>query len=345
MPASAKPSTGIAATSGPDPVPAQASLAGADVLVTGGAGFIGSHLVRRLIAGGATVRVLEHPTASTARIERLADRFTLVRTDFSEAAPTLQAIAALQPAVVFHLAGWTGGRGLGGDLEAWRRSFRVNLDGALNLIAALEPHVKLIRRIVRVGSMEEYGDGPVPFREEQRERAVSPYSASVVAATQAAHPLAARLELPLVTVRPSIVYGPGQEPSFFIPGLIRACLAGEDFKMTRGEQAGDFVFVEDLVDALIGAAIAERAVGEIVNAGTGRAVKVRDLAERIVRLSGSETKLEIGAMPSRDGEASRRFMDQSKASDVLGWTAATDLDEGLLKTIAWYRAGQPALSV
>jgi UDP-glucose 4-epimerase len=91
------------------------ALAGADVLVTGGAGFIGSHLVRRLVAEGAVVRVLEHPAAPTTRLEALAERVTLVRVDFTEPAATTRVMAALEPAVVFHLAGWTGGRSAGGD--------------------------------------------------------------------------------------------------------------------------------------------------------------------------------------------------------------------------------------
>jgi UDP-glucose 4-epimerase len=318
------------------------SLAGADVLVTGGAGFVGSHLVRALLARGATVRLLEAPGVSLEKLGALAARVTPIAADLTDAGAAASAIAPLSPSHVIHLAGWTGGRGRATDPDAWRKSFAVNLHGTLHLLAALEPHTASIRRIVRTGTMEEYGDGPVPFRETERERAVSPYSASMVAATQAAHALAAQRGVPLVTVRPSIIYGPGGDESFFIPALIRACLANEDFAMTRGAQTGDFVHVEDVAEALIAAAFADGAAGGIFNAGTGVETPVRVLAERVVAMTGTTAALRIGALPSRAGESARRFMDQSETARTLGWRAGIALDDGLARTIEWFKAGRAA---
>ena len=316
----------------------RASLAGVDVLVTGGAGFVGSHLVRRLLVDGARVTVLAQPGAPIGMLGSLRARVQWVEADLTEPAAVERALADARESVVFHLAAWTGGRSRAAEPEAWRMSSRVNLEGTMNLLAALAPRASALSCIVRTGGMEEYGDGPVPFREDQRERAVSPYSASQVAATQAAHAFATHAGLPLVTLRPSLIYGPGQDASFFLPALILACLAGRDFEMTAGTQTVDFVFVDDVVDALVRAATTLEAVGRIVNAGSGREISVRALAERVVALAGTSTRLRLGERSDRAGEAGRRFMEVSQAQRVLRWSAVTDLDEGLRRTIEAYRA-------
>jgi UDP-glucose 4-epimerase len=310
-----------------------AALAGRDVLVTGGAGFVGSHLVRRLVADGASVTVLVQPGAPVTALAGVADRVVTVAADLTDPDALGRALAPLRPGIVFHLAAWTGGRGRPLDPEAWRLSLRVNLEGTLNLLVALAARAEGLARIVRTGGMEEYGDGPVPFREDQRERAVSPYSASQVSATQAAHALAEQWGLPLVTVRPSLIYGPGQDPGFFLPSLVRACAEGRDFPMTAGGQTVDFVHVDDVVEALAAAATREGVEGEVINAGSGREISIRALAERVVALSGTTAKLLHGARPERPGESSRRFMDCAKAARLLGWSARVGLDEGLRRLL------------
>jgi UDP-glucose 4-epimerase len=310
------------------------ALAGRDVLVTGGAGFVGSRLVARLAAEGARVTVLDRPGAPAPP----ADRAEFVGADLADAAALAGALGARRPGVVFHLAAWTGGRGRADDPEAWRLSRRVNLDGTMNLLLALLARGGPLPRVVRTGTMEEYGDGPVPFREDQRERAVSPYSASVVAATQAAHALAEHHGLPLVTVRPSVIYGPGQDESFFLPSLVRACVEGREFAMTAGTQTTDYVHVDDVAGALCAAAIAGGATGEIVNAGSGREVAIREVAERVAAMAGGTANIRFGAMPGRAGEAPRRFLDVAKAERLLGWRARTALDDGLRGLVAAARA-------
>lgn len=317
---------------------APASLTGVAVLVTGGAGFVGSHLVRRLLAEGARVTVLAQPGAPVAALGPMLERVRLVAADLTDRAALTEALRESSDTVVFHLAAWTGGRSRADDPSAWTQSLRVNTEGTLHLLYALAPRAASITRIVRTGGMEEYGDGPVPYREDQRERAVSPYSASQVAATQVAHPLAKRLGLPLVTVRPSLIYGPGQDAGFFLPALIQSCLAGRDFDMTMGTQTCDMVHVDDVVDALCRAATAAGVTDQVINAGSGREITVRALAEEVVRLTGTSARLNLGARPERAGEAPRRFMEVSLARDRLGWSAATSLEDGLRQTIAAARA-------
>lgn len=316
------------------------SLRDAVVLVTGGTGFIGAHLVRRLVADGANVHLLVRPRS---HFDRLADvRVSVAHTALELAdKPALAAcLRGVQPDVVFHLAGVTAGRGTDARLASaaalLEHSYEVNLTGTLHLLLAVA-HEAPAARVIRTGGLAEYGNGPVPFREEQREAPVSPYAASQVAATHLGQSVVRQFGLAVTTVRPALTYGPAQSDSFFIPSLILACLEGRPFDMTTGTQTRDFVYVDDVVGALVAAATAPGVAGQIVNAGSGREVRIDEVASLIVRMTGGRTALRVGAQPGRPGDLERLFCDPERARQLLGWVARTSLDAGLERTIAWYR--------
>jgi nucleoside-diphosphate-sugar epimerase len=310
------------------------------VLVTGGTGFLGSHLVRRLATEGARVAVLARERSSEWRFADVAARVRVLHADLGDPASLDRAVGEARPDLVFHLAATASGRFAPGDAAAWRDSLRVNALGTLELLRAVAERAPSVSRIVRTGGMEEYGAGEAPFSEEHRERAASPYSAGQIAATQLSAAFCAHAGLSLTTLRPSLVYGPAQPASFFVPSLVLACLDGASFPMTTGQQATDFVWVGDVVEALSRAAVAEAAAGEIVNIGGGASVTIREMAEAVLRRSGSRGRLQFGALPHREGEARERRLSIAKAARLLGWTPVTSLEEGLDRTIAWYRANR-----
>ncbi len=176
-----------------------------------------------------------------------------------------------------------------------------------------------------------------PFVESQREMPVSPYSLSKVAATHLGQMLYRTSGLPVVTLRPFLVYGPGQSTDMFIPSLIRHCLEKKDFRMTAGDQTRDFVYSDDLIDAYLRAAFSSSARGEVINVGSGAEYLIRDIAEKILQKMGEPIKLIIGAIEKRKGEAEHFFCNNKKAYDVLGWRPSIGIDEGLDRTIAWFR--------
>jgi nucleoside-diphosphate-sugar epimerase len=307
-------------------------LHGRRVLVTGAGGLIGSRLVPALAAEGADVHRLARPGASAPLRDDPGD-VTTWECSPTDPAAVAACLAEARPAVVVHLAGDSAVRHGGADPEALRRSVEANLVGTLSLVLAAA--AAGTDAVIRAGGLEEYGLGPVPFAEDQREEPVSPYSASQVAATHYCRMLQRHLAPAIVTLRLALVYGPGQSGGFLVPSLVRACLAGEDFELTGGEQTRDIVFVDDVVQAFLAAARRGPELrGEIVNVGTGVERRVLDVAETVVRLTGSRTRLLRGAAPERAVEIERLVCRTDRARALLGWEAVTELDDGLRQTIA-----------
>jgi UDP-glucose 4-epimerase len=318
-------------------------LSGACVLVTGATGFLGSHLTRRLVAIGADVHAV---TRQTGPQERFRDVHSSIRwwtCDLRDSARVRQLVGDVRPEVVYHLAGFTAARA--GDHEesdSWTASYSTNLMGTLNLLLVVRQAGSRVRRIIRTGGLEEYGDGPLPSREDQCERPVSAYSASQLAATQVSRLLHRSAGLPVVSLRPALTYGPGQSQTFFIPSLIASCLRHESFDMTAGNQTRDLVFVSDVVDACIRAATVPDVDGLVINVGSGCEYRIRDVAELVVRLAGSRTTLRFGSRPPRRFDLERLVCDPGLARTLLGWHASTNLETGIQQTIDWFTAQRSA---
>lgn len=257
--------------------------------------------------------------------------------DLRDVGSLVRPMAGARPEIVFHLAGVTDVRKPGNEFEQIDRALEGNLKGTLHLLEAVRRAGLPLGRFVATGGLEEYGTGASPYDEAQRESPVSPYSASQTATTHFCQMLQRRIQLPIVTLRPALVYGPAQSVDFFIPALIVRCLEGGDFDMTAGQQRRDLLYVEDLVDAYVRAGVDPRAIGEVINVGSGGAALIRDVAEAVVRLTGARTRLAMGMIPERATEIAHLVCRNEKAAHLLGWLPTTSLEEGLARTIAWYR--------
>jgi len=308
------------------------SLKGVKVFVTGINGFIGSHLGARLLKEGARIFGLVRRGSDLWRIAGIDEEIALVTGDLRDRDGLRRALREIKPEVVFHLAG----------LVDVSRSFdlvdgmvEINVHGTMAVVRALKNLE--FRCFINTGASEEYGNGPVPFREDQIPAPVSPYSAAKACTTTICQMLYRGLGLPLLTLRPFNTYGPKQTNDMFIPYSIRKALAGEPIKMTKGEQTRDFVFVEDVVEAFVLAAQEKEAVGEVINLGSGLEHRIRDVVEMIMKMTRSKSRVEFGALPYRPGESMRFYSDSSKAQRLLGWVPKVSLEEGLRKTIDWYR--------
>lgn len=314
------------------------TVAGRTVLVTGATGFLGAHMVRALDAADAKVHALVRPGRSLRRLEDLQSRITLWLGDVTDYESVLRCCRGAMPTAIVHLAGDTTDRRLGDDWAGVGRSVAVQLHGTLNVVRGAVESGAPVSVLLRAGGLEEYGTGAIPYDELQRERPSSPYSAGQVAATHFCQMLQPRLEFALTTLRPALVYGPGQSESFFIPGLIQSCLWGRPFDMTAGEQRRDLLYVDDLIQGFFCALNHPELRGAIINLGSGEEVAIRDVAEEIVRLTGAHGILHIGAAAERAGDLRHLVARIARAETILGWRPTVGLTEGLRRTIAWQRA-------
>jgi len=298
------------------------------VLVTGGTGFVGRHLLRAL--GSAEVALVTRTPGSAGLVQK---EFVgnLWEPEFIRSA-----VDEWAPHTIFHLAA---ARERSLSREAFDRTLQANLTGTLNLLYAALGKPSL-ERVVVLGTGEEYGHNASPFSEAMREAPISAYSFSKQCATHLSQMMFDSFALPVVVLRPSVAYGPHQHSDMFLPALIQTLLRNEEFRMTLGEQTRDYLYVSDLVEALLRAGGCPAAEGEIINIGSGQAIRIATLVERVEAQLGRHDLVRRGAIPYRTGEAMEYLLDISKARELLQWAPEVPLDEGLGRTIAWYREHQ-----
>jgi UDP-glucose 4-epimerase len=306
------------------------------VLITGGAGFIGSHLARACLAAGDAVRVLDD--FSTGRRENLSDverDVDLLEGGVEDQAGVRAAVSGCE--VVFHQAAVVS---VPLSVQDPLRSHAVNALGTLHvLLAARDAGV---RRVVFAGTCAAYGDDPeLPKTESMAPQPLSPYAIQKLAAEYYCRRFTALYGLETVALRYFNVYGPRQDASSsyagVIPRFVSALVRGKaPVIFGDGQQTRDFVHVRDVVRANLRAAVAPGAAGEVFNIGRGEAVSVRALCEAIARELGAEGIAPVHAA-ERAGDVRHSRADASRARRVLGWSAAVGLAEGLRDTVAWYR--------
>ena len=313
-------------------MPTRENLEGIRVLVTGAAGFIGSHLSRELVRRNAEVFLIDRPGTSITRIEDILDKVRVHYVDITDFSSLKNSIREIRPEKIFHLAAYVD---VTRDWNIVDEMINVNIKGTLNLLKSLDGVD--YDCFVNTGTCEEYGDNPAPFYEDQVPNPVSPYSASKVSATMFCQMLHRTMNLPIVTVRPLLTYGPGQESQMLIPSLIKSVLKGKSFKMTKGEQTRQFNYIDDVVEGFILAGTTPEAIGEVINLGSGAEYRIKDVAKMILNLMGNPIKLEIGALPYRPGETMHFYCSNEKAKKILGWRPMVPLKVGLKRTIDWYK--------
>jgi nucleoside-diphosphate-sugar epimerase len=303
------------------------------VLLTGGTGFLGHHIVRALLARKADVTLLIQPHEKTWRLERILGTVNQIKCRLANREETSSAVRKVSPEVIIHLAGFMERRR---DLSILDDLMGHHISSTINLILAAGQETT--RLVINTGTSEEYGEQDDPFVETLPVDPVSPYSATKASATAIATYLSKAIGVPVITMRPFITYGPGQLHDTLIPFLIKGVLQKKTVELTAGLQYRDFVFVEDLAACYLAAI--EKAETftrpEIFNIGSGRKIQIREVIETIAGLLDGGEYLKIGARPMRAGEPPSMIADIQKAEDMLGWRPEVPLNEGLRRTIDWW---------
>ena len=307
-------------------------FAGERVVVTGGAGFVGSNLVGRLLDLGATVVLLDD--FSTGRQEAVREHPGLELVQGSVCDYELVRQALYNAKIVFHQAA----RNIILSMRNPHDDFEVNIGGTLNvLLAARECQV---RRVVYASSASIYGNPRyLPINEDDLTNALTPYSVSKFAGESYCKAFYESYELGTTVVRYSNVYGPGQSADNPYCGVIakffEAVISGEPPKIHGdGEQTRDFTYIDDAVEATLLAAATPRAEGQTYNVGTGRETTINALARAVIEVTGAEVEPEH--IDRRDiDNIRRRVLNIEKSRRELRWIPSFTLEQGLRRAYEW----------
>ena len=301
------------------------------VLIVGGAGFIGAHLAQRCLDRGDEVHVIARSRTDLWRLAGMRSQLTVHVLELGDRSALDRCFVAAGPEEVYHLATQTRWEPAA-DLSDAARSASTDLLNMIHLLAAASAADPAPRALVRAGSLTEYGDGPVPFEETQRESPVNAYGAAMTACTHYAQMLAPRLPFPALTARLALAYGPDQDADFLIPTLFRNCAAGEPMRLNRPEDRRDLIHVRDVTDALCRLASSGLPAGTLVNVVTGSAPTMREVAALVARTVGVDpASIQEGSPAGTEAaDASARVHGSpALARELLGWEARTSLTEGL----------------
>lgn len=310
------------------------------VLITGADGFIGSHLTERLIDLGARVSILAkgNPVDGTSCYtlsylpKEAVNKLEKISCCDISAVDTQELIVKMKPQIIFHLAA---SAYVPYSFNHPFEVFEVNTLGTLHVLEAAR-RLKNIERVVSTSSSEVYGTAQSnKISESHSLRPTSPYAASKAAADQYCFSYIITYGLPVAVIRPFNTYGP-RHTYDVPPKFIRMALHNKDLTIYgNGEQTRDFMYVSDTVEAFLLMGAHEKAVGKVVNFGTGKDISINTLAGRIKEISKSKSK--IVHIEKRTAEVDRLCCDYSLAKQLFGWSPKVGFEEGLRLNIEWAR--------
>jgi len=309
------------------------------ILVTGAGGFIGSHLVERLVRDGHKVRALVHYNSrndwgNLELVDPAVKReIEVVTGDITD--PFLVRHATQGVQVVYHLSSLIA---IPYSYVAPQSYVQTNVQGAINVLQAARDVG--VERVVHTSTSECYGTAQyVPIDEKHPLQGQSPYSASKIGADMLAESYWRSFELPVAIIRPFNTFGPRQSARAVIPTIISQALKGGTIKLGSLSPTRDMNYVDNTVEGFLAVASRPDAVGQVINIGSGREISVGDLARLIVGLVDSSSEVVEDSQRIRpvNSEVERLLCNHDKASRLLGWSPGIGLEEGLQRTIDWFR--------
>jgi dTDP-glucose 4,6-dehydratase len=312
-------------------------LKGKKVLVTGGGGFIGSHLTETLVKSGSHVRAFLHYNSRNDNgfikefPSKIKEQVDIFYGDIRELATVRQAIRDID--VVFNLAALVG---IPYSYKNPQEVVGTNTIGTLNvLIAAKDEEIK---KVIQTSTSEVYGSAAyVPIDEKHPLQPQSPYAASKIGSDSLALSFFLSYDLPVSIIRPFNTYGPRQSARAVIPVIITQALTRKKIRLGNLYPTRDFTYVSDTVDGFIKIAASDKSIGEVINIGSGTEISIGDLVKTILEILGEEVEIKTDSIRERPGksEVSRLCVDNQKAKDLIGWVPKVKLEEGLHKTIEY----------
>ena len=312
------------------------SWSGRKVLVTGGEGFIGSTLVDHLLGLGAEVRAYCHykPYGSAGYLAGREDDVEILAGDVRDGERVSEAVRGCD--TVFHLAALIG---IPYSYVAPESYIQTNVVGTYNVVNACRHHD--VRRMVHTSTSETYGTAiTAPISEEHPLQPQSPYSASKIGADMMALSFKHSFDVPVAVIRPFNTYGPRQSARAVIPTILTQLHSGaKEIRLGSTTPTRDFNYVDDTARGFLAVAESDRALGHVINVGSGREISIGDLAQLLVKVSGQDATVATDDTRVRpdNSEVERLLCDNTRAREWCGWEPQVSLEEGLQRTSDWVR--------
>jgi len=312
------------------------------VLVTGGAGFIGSHIAETLLAEGHQVVVLDNLDPyydvgiKRRNVERCretgGDRFAFVEGSVTDEALVRETFAEHDVGFVYHEAAQAGVRT---SVENPMKPHEVNTTGLLYVLQAAAEFG--VERLVNASSSSVYGVPEyLPYDEEHPNHPRSPYAVTKLTAEHYARVWNDLYDVPTVSLRHFTVYGPRMRPNMAITNFTTRCLNGETpVIFGDGQQTRDFTYIDDIVAANLALLDTDAADGEVLNVGSTGTITIQELAEHIVEATGADVEIEYADAKAADARHTQA--DVSRARELLGYEPTTSIREGVSRFVDWYR--------
>tara|TARA_B100000989_G_C19488476_1_gene448620 strand:- start:65 stop:976 length:912 start_codon:yes stop_codon:yes gene_type:complete len=297
------------------------------ILILGGSGFIGKHFAKACVERNFNTYVLSlHETKKSKRLKEVK----YFSADLRKLKEIKQNLSKNKFEYVVNLSGYIDHSSF---YENGKETFDVHLLGLKNIISFLD--IKYLKHFIQIGSSDQYGNNKAPQNENMAPDPISPYSLSKIFSENLLLFLYKNEAFPVTILRLFLVYGPEQKKDRLIPQLIIGCSQNKKFPTSSGIQLRDFCYVSDIVEGIFLSINNKEAKGEIINLGSGKPVKIKDLIFRIQKKIGGGLP-NFGKIPLRNNENLKLYADIRKAKKILKWEQEVSLSEGIESTINFY---------
>lgn len=305
----------------------------AEILITGGAGFIGANFVYKFLELGYSINVFEREEANIWRIEKVKDKIKICYPDLTNYEKTEKVISEIKPDIVLHFAAYGAYQRFQQDINL---TIDTNLKGTIHLINACQKAG--VKCFINTGTNSEYGIKNKPMKENDILEADNLYAITKSATTLYCQMMARKFGFPVVIMRPFAVYGYFEEQERLIPSIIKSCLKNSELKLSKPDSVRDFIFIEDVIDAYrLAIKNIESIKGEIFNLGMGKQHTISEIVSLVKKITGSGIKPEYSKIKNAQTEPKTWVADISKAKRILNWEPKYSLKQGLKKKIEWFK--------
>ncbi|WP_036945014.1 NAD-dependent epimerase/dehydratase family protein [Pseudobacteroides cellulosolvens] len=303
---------------------------GKKVLITGASGFIGSHMVLRMVRENADVCVMARESSDLWRVEDVLNDIDIRRFDLRDQAALSAQMKQIKPDFIFHL----GAYGVDARQKDYYEAVNTNIIGTMNLINAAGAIG--CQKFINTGSCAEYGNKTEIIHEGDELTPLSIYGSTKAASVIIAHQIAHEKNIDIITLRSFGTFGENEGSHKFFPHLILSILNNIDINLTFCEQYRDYCYIENIIDGFVLAAKDKTVKNGIFNIGSGVVHKMKVFVDLVFKNIDTSSKPNYGAVPYRENEMWKQQPDISKIRDVLGWEQRISLEDGIIRTIRWY---------